>query len=162
MNREKIDPKNMFKFIFDFPNQIEKAVVIGKNIGLRKNYTNMNKIVLAGMGGSAVGGDLLFLALRNHVTIPFFVSRNYTLPNWIDENSLVICSSYSGNTEETLSSFKEAGSKNAGIIGVTTGGILSSWLEENECDEITIPGGMQPRAAVGFSMIPMMFLLTKI
>ena len=59
MNREKIDPKNMFKFIFDFPNQIEKAVVIGKNIGLRKNYSKVNKIVLAGMGGSAVGGDLL-------------------------------------------------------------------------------------------------------
>ena len=108
MNREKIDPKNMFKFIFDFPNQIEKAVVIGKNIELRKNYSKVNKIVLAGMGGSAVGGDLLSLALRNHMTIPFFVSRNYTLPNWVDENSLVICSSYSGNTEETLSAFNEA------------------------------------------------------
>ena len=162
MNREKIDPKNMFKLIFDFPNQIEKAVVIGKNIGLRKNYSKVNKIVLAGMGGSAVGGDLLSLALRKHMTIPFFVSRNYTLPNWVDENSLVICSSYSGNTEETLSAFNEAESKNAAIIGITTGGILSSRLEENDCDEITIPSGLQPRAAVGFSMIPMMFLITKI
>ncbi|SVD48339.1 uncharacterized protein METZ01_LOCUS401193, partial [marine metagenome] len=115
MNREKIDPKNMFKLIFDFPNQIEKAVVIGRNIGLRKNYSKVNKIVLAGMGGSAVGGDLLSLALRKHMTIPFFVSRNYTLPNWVDENSLVICSSYSGNTEETLSAFNEAESKNAAI-----------------------------------------------
>ncbi len=152
----------MFKSIFDFPDQIEKALEIGKNIGLRKNYGRVNKIILAGMGGSAVGGDLLSLALKNHLTIPFFVSRNYILPNWVDENSLVICSSYSGNTEETLSVFKEAVLKNAPIIGITTGGILSLWLKENDYDEITIPGGLQPRAAVGFSMIPMMYLIMKI
>ena len=162
MSREKLDPQNMYKSIFDFPDQIEKAVEIGKNIGLRKPYSKVNKIVLAGMGGSAVGGDLLSLALRNHVSVPFFVSRNYTLPNWVDENSLVICSSYSGNTEETLSAFNEARSKNAAIIGITTGGILSSWLKEYDYDVITITRGLQPRAAVGFSMIPMMFLTRKI
>lgn len=162
MNREKIDPQDMYKSIFDFPDQIEKAMEIGKNIELRKNYGNINKIVVAGMGGSAVGGDLLSLALKNHLTIPFFVCRNYTLPNWVDEKSLVICSSYSGNTEETLSAFKEAISKNAAIIGITTGGVLSNRLKENKCDEVTIPGGLQPRAAVGFSMIPMMFLIIKI
>ena len=162
MSREKLDPQNMYKSIFDFPDQIEKSVEIGKNIGLRKPYSKVNKIVLAGMGGSAVGGDLLSLALRNHLSVPFFVSRNYTLPNWVDENSLVICSSYSGNTEETLSAFNEARSKNAAIIGITTGGILSSWLKEYDCDEITITRGLQPRAAVGFSMIPMMFLIRKI
>ena len=113
MNREKIDPQNMFKSIFDFPVQIEEAVKIGKNIVLKKNYSKVNNIILAGMGGSAVGGDLLSLALKNYLSIPFFVSRNYTLPNWVDKNSLVICSSYSGNTEETLSAFNEARSKNA-------------------------------------------------
>ena len=119
----------MFKSIFDFPDQIEKAVEIGKNIVLRKTYSKVNKIVLAGMGGSAIGGDLLALVLKNYVSVPFFVSRNYNLPNWVDENSLVICSSYSGNTEETLSSFNDARSKNATIIGITTGGILSTWLK---------------------------------
>ena len=65
MNREKIDPQNMFKSIFDFPVQIEEAVKIGKNIALKKNYSKVNNIILAGMGGSAVGGDLLSLALKN-------------------------------------------------------------------------------------------------
>ena len=162
MNREKIDPQNMFKSIFDFPVQIEEAVKIGKNIVLKKNYSKVNNIILAGMGGSAVGGDLLSLALKNYLSIPFFVSRNYTLPNWVDKNSLVICSSYSGNTEETLSAFNEAKSKNATVIGITTGGVLSSWLKEYDCDEITIVDGLQPRAAVGYSMIPMMFLIKNI
>ena len=152
----------MFKSIFDFPDQIEKAVEIGKNIVLRKTYSKVNKIVLAGMGGSAIGGDLLSLVLKNYVSVPFFVSRNYNLPNWVDENSLVICSSYSGNTEETLSSFNDARSKNATIIGITTGGILSTWLKEYDYDEITIMGELQPRAAIGFSMIPMMFLIMQI
>ena len=162
MNKEKIDVKNMFQSIYDFPNQMEEAIKIGKNINLSKQYKNINSIVLAGMGGSAVGGDLLSLIFGKYLTVPFFVSRNYTLPNWVNERSLIICSSYSGNTEETLSVFEEANSKKSQIIGITTGGELSSRLKKNNLDELNIPSGLQPRAAVGFSLIPLMFLLKKI
>ena len=69
-------------------------------------------MVIAGMGGSAIGGDVVRLLLSSYNNIPITVSRNYNLPSWVDENSLVICSSYSGNTEETLSSFDDAKNKN--------------------------------------------------
>ena len=162
MNKRKIDPENMCQAIYEFPNQMEKAISIGKNIVFTKKTYECKNIVIAGMGGSAVGGDLLSLLLNDYLPIPLVVSRNYNLPNWVDEHTLVICSSYSGNTEETLSAFQIAHSKNAQIIGITTGGKLSSLLKENQYDEINIPDGFQPRAAVGFSLIPMLFLLKNI
>ena len=152
----------MFKLIFDFPNQIEKAVVIGKNIRLRKNYSKVNKIVLTGMGGSAVGGDLLSLALRKHMTIPFFVSRNYTLPNWVNKKTLVICSSYSGNTEESIAAFDQAHDKGAQIIGITTGGSLMERMHDLKMDVLAVPTGLQPRAALALSFVPILYLLNKV
>jgi glucose/mannose-6-phosphate isomerase len=162
MYRKSLDPENMYNAIYSFPNQMEKAIFIGNNIVLSRGYYECKNIVVAGMGGSAVGGDLLSLIFNNYLSIPLVVSRNYDLPNWVDEHTLVICSSYSGNTEETLSAFRIAHSKNARIIGITTGGKLSSLLKENQYDEINIPDGFQPRAAVGFSLIPMLYLLKNI
>ena len=162
IDRHTIDPENMHKLIFDFPDHIVQALKIGKKITNHNHYEDIQNIVIAGMGGSAIGGDLVKLLTKNELKIPFVISRNYKLPNWVNQNTLVICSSYSGNTEETLSCFDDSLNKGAKIIGISTGGKLTELLIKNKFDLITIPSGLQPRAALAFSFVPMLCLLNKL
>ena len=156
-----IDSSNMFKAIYDFPDHLREAKVIGESIVLNNKYSKINNIVVAGMGGSAIGGDITRLILQNELKIPMYICRNYKLPNWVDNTSLVICSSYSGNTEESLSAFEDARKKKAQIIAISTGGILSQQINELGLDLIIIPSGLQPRAALALSFVPMLYLLKK-
>ena len=156
---EILDKENMFSSIWDFPENLSDALELGNNIKLNQEYGEINSIVIAGMGGSAIGGDVVSILEKENINIPFAVSRGYSIPNWVNENTLVICSSYSGNTEETLSVLDEALIKNAIICGVTTGGILADILKENDKDIVIIPGGLQPRAALAFSFVPITKLL---
>jgi glucose/mannose-6-phosphate isomerase len=159
---KSIDSSNMLKSIYDFPFQMKEAKSIGERIELKNTYENVQNIVLCGMGGSAIGGDLSRSLVNESLTVPMFVNRNYSLPNWVNSNSLVIASSYSGNTEETLSAYHEAISKGAKVIGVTTGGELASLIDKNKNEKVLIPAGLQPRAAVAFSFIPLLYLLKKL
>jgi glucose/mannose-6-phosphate isomerase len=155
------DLSNMFKSIYDFPDHLREAKIIGESILLNNKYSIVNNIVVAGMGGSAIGGDITRLILKNELKIPMYICRNYKLPNWVDNTSLVICSSYSGNTEESLSAFEDARKKKAQIIAISTGGILSQQINELGLDLIIIPSGLQPRAALALSFVPMLYLLKK-
>jgi len=157
-----LDKENMFSSIWDFPENLSDALELGNNIKLNQGYGEINSVVIAGMGGSAIGGDVVSILEKDNINIPFTVSRGYSIPNWVNENTLVICSSYSGNTEETLSVLDEALNKNAIICGVTTGGILADTLKKNDKDIVIIPGGLQPRAALAFSFVPITKLLQKI
>ena len=162
VDHDTIDPENMHKSIFDFPDHIIQALDIGKKITLHNDYEKIQNIVVAGMGGSAIGGDLVKLLTKNELNIPLVISRNYKLPNWVNENTLVICSSYSGNTEETLSCFNDALIRGGKTVGISTGGELTKQLIENNLDVITIPSGLQPRAALALLFVPMLSLLNKI
>lgn len=161
MNFSKIDPQNMHGAISDFPKQLIEGMEIGKRISLENNYSGIINIVVAGMGGSAIGGDVARVLLGESLQVPFLVSRNYRLPGWVSSNTLVICSSYSGNTEETLAAYESAMQKGALVCGITTGGKLGDLLKKNNQDIVMIPGGLQPRAALAYSVIPMLFLLQK-
>jgi len=156
---QSIDVSNMYKSIYDFPDQMNEAVSIGKKIKFVNDYNFISNVVLCGMGGSAIGGDLAKSLINDSLSVPIIVSRDYSVPNWVNNKSLVICSSYSGNTEETLSAFRDAKSKGANIIGISTGGELSRLLDESNHDRVSIPSGLQPRAAVAFSFIPLLYLL---
>ncbi|MBT3216271.1 MAG: bifunctional phosphoglucose/phosphomannose isomerase [Candidatus Marinimicrobia bacterium] len=162
MSGRDTDINNMYQSIFEFPDHLLEAIQIGENISLTNNYKHVNGIVVAGMGGSAIGGDVTRVLTGNTIHVPMLVSRDYTLPNWVNQNTLVICSSYSGNTEETLSAFEDAVSKNAQIIGITTGGTLTEMLKANNLDAVKIPGGLQPRASLAFSFVPMLYILNTI
>jgi len=159
MNKQSLDAEHMAKAIYDFPDQLEQAVVIGKNFFVNTTFNAIQNVVVAGMGGSAIGGDVCRALLAAELNVPFLVNRNYNLPNWVNEHTLVICSSYSGNTEETLSAFADANAKGANICGISTGGLLTEKLKTDNCDIIAIPAGQQPRAALAFSIVPMLFLL---
>ena len=161
MNKD-IDTKNMFGSIWNFPDNIIEAMKIGSSIVLQNNFSKVEKVIVAGMGGSAIGGDVTGALIENELDIPFIVIRGYQLPNWVDDRTLVICSSYSGDTEETLSAFDDAQSKNALICSITTGGTLVDKSLSSGCDVISIPDGLQPRAALAFSFVPMLYLLGKV
>lgn len=162
MYKSQIDPQDMFGAIYRFADQIQEAIGIGEQINLQNDYSACENIIVAGMGGSAIGGDVVKTIVNQELKIPFYVNRNYTLPNWVNEKTLVICSSYSGNTEESLSAYEDALKKGAMICGISTGGQLSEKIKSKGFDLITIPGGLQPRAALAYSFVPMLYLLKKI
>lgn len=146
-----IDKENMLKVIKDFPEQCKEALELPRGISVPGEIKN---IVVTGMGGSAIVGDLLKICLRDS-KIPVYVNRDYKVPSFVDEQSLVFAVTYSGNTEETLSSYRDAYEKRAKIIGITTGGELG-----DECEKIIkIPSGLQPRAALGYLFFPMLGIL---
>jgi glucose/mannose-6-phosphate isomerase len=107
-------------------------------------------LVVAGMGGSAVGGALARAALGDHASRPIFVTRAYGLPPWTTPDTTVLCTSYSGNTEETLACYESAGALGAQRVVATTGGRLAEMARDDGVPVIPLPGGLQPRAAVAY------------
>ena len=105
-------------------------------------------LVVCGMGGSAIGGDLAMAALGDRATRPITVVRGYALESWIPPESLVLCASYSGDTEETLACFEAAGAAGTQRVALTTGGTLAELARAEGVPVIGVPAGMQPRAAV--------------
>lgn len=146
-----LDKSNMLSVLESFPKQCREALNISKGEKISKKVTN---IVVTGMGGSAIGGDLLKACLSN-TNIPVFVNRSYKLPNFVNENTLVFAVSYSGNTEETLSAYQDAISRKATAIAVASGGKLAELCKKT----IIVPSGLQPRNAIAYLFFPMLGLL---
>lgn len=146
---KSIDKSNMYQGIKNFPNQFIKAVEWANDV---KITGQINKIVITGMGGSALPGDIVKTYL-NEMTIPIEISRSYSITTPIDESTLVFVSSFSGNTEETISSFDEALNKKAKIIIVSAGGKLEDLAKEHNLPFIKIikeSQNFQPRFATGY------------
>ncbi len=150
---KKLDLSDMMGVIANFHNQVRNSIDLLKSAPKIQDCYRIKRILIAGMGGSAISGDLArsFIA-KNHpeINIPIIVLRNYDLPNWVDEHTLVICISYSGNTEETLSVVEQAKLKTSNIIGIASGGRLLEICTQNSIGFTQVPSGMQPRAALGY------------
>ena len=110
-------------------------------------------LIVAGMGGSAIGGDLARAALGDHASRPILSARGYGLPAWTTPDTTVLCASYSGNTEETLACFEAAGALGAQRVVVTTGGKLAELARADGVPVIPVAGGFQPRAAVAYMTV---------
>lgn len=121
-----------------------------------------DKIVVCGMGGSAVSGDLLKDLLKNRISIPIDVCRDYHLPAYVDKNTLTFCISYSGNTEETLSQFVDCVKRKSKIIGITSGGKLEEWCKRFKLPYVSIPSGYQPRSALQYLLFSIIVCLQKL
>ncbi len=158
-----VDPQNMYNRIFDFPEQMADALTIGQNWKVSAaDFSDIKNIVVIGMGGSAIGGDMVRSYLASKLQIPFMIVRNYDLPEFVDDETLVIASSYSGNTEETLSALDEALRRKSLIAAITTGGMMQEVAKLNDIPTAILPGGMQPRAALGYSFVPLLMFFEKI
>jgi len=155
-----IDKSNMFSAIENFSSYAEKGVLIANEFhGFQNN--GIKKIVILGMGGSAIGGDLLRSYIHSFPErkgIDISICRGY-VPGSIDSKTLVIASSYSGDTEETLTAFKQAIPQAGSLLAITTGGALLKLCKKNKVPVIKIPSGLQPRAALALSFFPLLQVL---
>lgn len=158
------DRSNMFGILKDFSGQITEAWQIGKNAPLFKETMTPRNILILGMGGSAIGGDLLrsySLATPGADHLRIHINRTYDIPGFVDDSFHVIASSYSGGTEETLHSFGQAAKKSKYLLSICSGGKLAEFSNLNNIPVIEIPGGMQPRCALGYSFIVLLNLMMR-
>ncbi len=158
----KVDHSSMLSLLRDFPNQVREALVIGENADVHMRTAGIRTIVLCGLGGSAIGGDLLRSYLAGTLKVPFIVNRQYTLPEFVGPDSLVIISSYSGNTEETTTAHREALRRKARLLCVSSNGITEQLARRARSPFIKVPGGLPPRAALGYSFFPLLLALTRL
>lgn len=149
----------MRELIADFPTQLEEALIIGKNhkfVAAKKDFKN---IVLTGLGGSGIGGSIVQNYVFDKLKIPFIVNKDYFLPSFVGKDSLVIVSSYSGNTEETLAAMQQALKMKATVVCITSGGKVAEIAKRKKIDCILLPAGMPPRACIGYSLLQTLFTL---
>jgi glucose/mannose-6-phosphate isomerase len=158
----KADPDGMLERIKELPMQCRQAWQSALDMNLPKNYKDIDKVVILGMGGSAIGGDLVRSLVQFEAKIPIIVHRDYGLPACVDEKTLLVGSSYSGNTEETLSGFELALKTGAKKLAMTTGGKLQKLTEGKNIPVFKIEYKAQPRAALGYSFLPVLGVLQKL
>ncbi|HEX6714920.1 MAG TPA: bifunctional phosphoglucose/phosphomannose isomerase [Thermoleophilaceae bacterium] len=150
------DPGGMLGDVLAQPHQYEDALWRIESAGI-KSGDFKHGLVVCGMGGSAIGGDLAAAAIGTRATAPITTIRGYELPQWVGPDTLVLCASYSGETEETLHCFEQAGAAGAPRVAVTTGGKLAEAARAAaDVPVIGVPSGMQPRAAVVYMTVAAM------
>jgi len=143
----------MEKLIQEFSSNISEALEIAAKANFVKPSQDIRNIVICGMGGSGIGGRIVAQWIESTCSVPVLSVQDYTLPAFVDKHSLVIGSSYSGNTEETLFSLEDAKSKGASIIGICSGGTLAEFCKSNNYQYVVVPGGNPPRTALAFSLV---------
>ncbi len=157
----RLDPKDMYKLTCGFPAQCQRALEIAKNAGLGSLTKPVTSVVLTGLGGSAAGGDFTRALFEAQAKVPFTVNRDYHLASYVGPDTLVFATSYSGNTEETLSAYADAKKRGAQIVVVTNGGKLAEAAKADGYPLILIPAGQPPRTALGFLLIPVVYACEK-
>ena len=158
---KKLDPQNMLGEIDGLPDQLKSAWERGQTMPL-PDTKNIQRIVIAGMGGSAIGADLVAAAVLGNCTVPIIVHRDYGLPAFVKgKDTLVVLSSHSGNTEETFDSFQHALKNQCAMVVISTGGEISKYAKEKNIPVWMFEHEGQPRAAVGFSFGLLLALLAR-
>lgn len=149
----------MTAYINDFTNHLSDAINIAENTSLSPCKKEIRNVLICGLGGSGIGGTIVADIITQDVNLPIASTKDYNIPNFVDEYTLVIANSYSGNTEETLSALEKCQVKGAEIAVITSGGKLKKIAEENNYNKIIIPGDHPPRAMFGYAFTELFFLL---
>jgi glucose/mannose-6-phosphate isomerase len=150
----------MKQLIENFPKQLREALEIA-NAAKLSPKNDIRNIIVTGLGGSGIGGTILTEMISDHCTVPVIINKDYFLPNFTNSNTLVIISSYSGNTEETLEAMQHALNKKAQIVCVTAGGKVEEMAKQNNLDLIKIPGGNPPRSCIGYSLVQLIKIFVQ-
>lgn len=156
----RIDKNDMLSFCVEAPKHYRQAAWLAKNFTM--NYPKPSKIVIAGMGGSGIGGELLKDWARDRITVPIEVCKEYSLPAYAQKNTMVFVVSYSGETEETLSVLCDAVKKKCMIACISSGGKLHEFAEEFGFPHLLVPSGMAPRATLPYLFIPLVTTMEKL
>jgi glucose/mannose-6-phosphate isomerase len=151
--------KVMKELIAEFTQQLKEALDITIRAELSEANNEIKNVVISGMGGSGIAGSIALEAIAQEIRIPVIVNKDYALPYYVNRHSLVVITSYSGDTEETIKAMEEAMERDAKIVCISTGGKISDKARKKDIDLIEIPDGMPPRAAIGYSIIQLLYVL---
>jgi len=150
----------MDQLIQKFPEQLVEAMQIGEAANINKHNRPIHKVYVAGLGGSGIGANFVQEFIRETCPIPYTVGKGYSIPKFIDENTLAICSSYSGNTEETINSFNQMLETGAKIVVISSGGKLIKEAKARGFDYIQVPDNWpSPRACLGYSIVQQLYIM---
>lgn len=151
----------MDQMIRRFPGQVKEALEIGRNAQLRQPG-KVAQVLVAGLGGSGIGGQFVAEFVRDHCRVPYLVSKGYDIPAWVGPETVALVSSYSGNTEETLSALELLERAGAHIIAITSGGQLLEKAKVAGWDHVALPDQWSsPRACLGYSIVQQMVVLER-
>lgn len=156
----RIDKSNMLQFSVEASKHYTNAKLLAE--GVNVSFSKPDRVIIAGMGGSGIGGDLLKDYARDKANVPFEVSRDYTLPAYVNRRSLVVVVSYSGETEESLSAFLDATKRKCTIFCISSGGALLEHANRLNVPFLRVPEGMPPRAASPYLLVPQLLLMEKL
>jgi glucose/mannose-6-phosphate isomerase len=157
-----MDRSDMLGRAAALPQQCRDGWSWGLRWEIPASWSGLKQILVLGVGGSAIGGDLLQGIVGDRLKRPIIVNRSYSIPGWVDRQTLILACSYSGNTEETLSATEEAAKRGARIAAVTSGGRLYSFSQRRRFPVLKIPTGWPPRAAIGFQLFAPLGLLVRL
>ncbi len=149
----------MREIIDQFSKQLREALTIGEKFGTPENKSEIRNVLICGLGGSGIGGEIAKDLSIDEAACPIEASKNYDIPAWVNQYTLCICSSYSGNTEETLEAYHQANKKGAQMVLITSGGKLLELAQENANPHIVVPGGLPPRGALAYSLTQQLVVL---
>jgi glucose/mannose-6-phosphate isomerase len=142
-----------------FPNHLREALAIGRAAKFNVSNRTYENIVISGLGGSGIGGKIVSQLVAEKSKLPILCTNDYVLPEFVSSKSLVIISSYSGDTEETVAALHEAIARGAEVACITSGGKIGAYAKENNLNHIIIPGGNPPRSMFGYSAVQQFFVL---
>ncbi len=152
----------MDKLISKFIKQLEEAIIISDSAKINSHNKEINKVFISGMGGSGIAGKFTEEIMKTNGKVPVFISNSYDIPSWIDKNTLAIVSSYSGNTEETISSFEKLIEKGCKLVVISSGGKLLQEALRLNIDHIKLPDNWPaPRACFGYSFVAQLYIMHK-
>ena len=146
-------------YINDFTNHLKDAINIANNTALTPCVNEIRNVLICGLGGSGIGGTIVNDIVSPKAKIPITATKDYSIPNFVNEHTLVIANSYSGNTEETLYALQKCQAKEAEIAVITSGGSLKTIAEEQNYNKLIIPSGQPPRAMFGYAFTELFYLL---
>lgn len=151
--------EEMENYIVQFPENMIEAIEIGTKAIKNFKTAEVDNVVIVGLGGSGIGGKIISQLVWDKCTVPVTLVNDYRIPAWVNERTLFVATSYSGNTEETLSALGEAIQSNAQIAAITAGGKLKQLCWERNYNCIEIPAGQPPRTSFGYNSVQQFFML---
>src|SRR5262245_57652169 len=157
----QVDRSEMLDLLLELPAQLQIGERLGQSAELPP-ATDVRAIVVTGLGGSSISGDLLRSHLQAECRVPIMVNRHYGLPAFVGPETLVCAVSYSGNTEETLSAFGEARARDARLLAVTSGGHLAEMADAWRIPCVRVTKGLPPRTTLGYLFTPMLVLMARL
>ncbi len=149
----------MKELIASFSAQLRQAAEIGDKAKFNKHNQEIRNVMITGLGGSGIGGSIIAQIVEQELKVPLHVNKDYFLPAFVDKHTLLIVSSYSGNTEETVAAMDSGLERGAKVVCVTSGGTIAERARTHNLDHILIPGGMPPRACLAYSFTQLFFVL---